>query len=360
VFHRKLHVIGVKEALGWSAFWIGLGVLFGAFVYLGYEHGWFGLGTTVDQMSTPTAAADGATVYNDGGSALTKYLTGFLVEKSLAVDNIFIIAMIFGALAVPPLYQHRVLFWGILGALLMRGVMIAVGAALITRFSWTIYLFGGFLLLTGAKMLLWRGEPSPPDRNPLVRAIRRILPVTERYHGARFLVRAGSPASQAPPVPGAAHESDRVVAGARRGALLVTPLLLALLLVEFTDVVFAVDSIPAIFAITTDPFLVFTSNVFAILGLRSLYFALAGMIDRFAYLKVALAFVLMVVGIKMLTHSWLKEQLGANFNFYVLAVVVGILLLGVIASLLRPSTAAPAVRPPVPRSTEEGRPAPHD
>jgi tellurite resistance protein TerC len=340
VFHRKVHVIHVKEALGWSAFWIGLGLAFSGFIYLGYQNGWLGLGTVVDTMSTPRATVDGVTIYNDGGSATIKYLTGFLVEKSLAVDNIFVIAMIFTFFAVPPVYQHRVLFWGILGALVMRGAMIAIGATLITRFSWIVYLFGGFLILTGVKMLVLRETAGDLNQNLIVRLVRRIVPITERYHGAHFFVRAGTAASAAPPVPGAAVERDRVVERAARGALLATPLLLALVLVELTDLIFAVDSIPAIFAITTDPFLVFTSNVFAILGLRSLYFALAGMIDRFRYLKVALAFVLMVVGVKMMTHGWLKAVLGPHFNFYVLGVVAGIIAAGVVGSLLAGRTPA--------------------
>jgi tellurite resistance protein TerC len=334
VFHRKLHVIGVREALGWSAFWISLGVSFSGFIYLGYDQHWFGLGTAVDTMAQPTTLADGSVVYNDGGSAVLKYLTGFVVEKSLSIDNIFVIAMIFGAFAVPAMYQHRVLFWGILGALLMRGVMIGVGTALIVRFSWIIYVFGGFLVITGVRMLLAKDEESKMDDNILVRAIRRIVPITAHYHGAHFFVRAGSAASLEPPVPGAAVEKDRMISGARAGALMATPLFLTLVLVELTDVVFAVDSIPAIFAITTDPFLVFTSNVFAILGLRSLYFALAGMMDRFRYLKVALSFVLVIVGVKMMTHGPLKRLLGESFNFYVLGVIAGIIATGVLASLL--------------------------
>ncbi|HEU0032611.1 MAG TPA: TerC family protein [Kofleriaceae bacterium] len=334
VFHRKLHVVGIREALGWSALWITLGVGFSLFIYAGYEHGWFGLGRGVDEMTTPVVGPDGTLVYNDGGSAVVKYLTGFLVEKSLAVDNIFVIAMIFSFFAVPPIYQHRVLFWGIVGALVMRGGMIALGAVLISSVSWIIYVFGGFLILTGLKMLILKSSDGDLNRNPIVRLVRRLVPITERYHGQRFFVRAGTPASVAPPVAGAPCEHDRVVAVARKGALLATPLFLALVLVELTDVIFAVDSIPAIFAITTDPFLVFTSNVFAILGLRSLYFALAGLIDRFRYLKVSLAIVLIVIGIKMMTHGYLKAVLGAHFNFYVLGVVLGIIATGVVASLL--------------------------
>jgi len=336
VFNRKAHVVKVKEALGWSAFWISLGVAFVGVVYFGYEHHWLGLGTTVDAMSTPRPGADGVIYYNDGGSAAVKYLTGFVVEKSLAVDNIFVIAMLFNLLGVPAMYQHRVLFWGIIGALLLRGAMIAVGAALIARFGWILYVFGGFLIVTGVKMLLVSDDKPADGVEPfMVRLSRRLLPVTQRFHGQRFFVRAGTPASHAPATPGAAVEEDRVVSAARVGKLLVTPLFLALLLIELTDVIFAVDSIPAIFAITTDPFLVFTSNVFAILGLRSLYFALADMMDRFHYLKLALAFVLVLIGTKMVAHAHLKAWLGDGLNLYSLAAVGTILVVGLVASLLR-------------------------
>jgi tellurite resistance protein TerC len=334
VFHRKAHVVSVREALGWSTLWIGLGLAFTVLIYFGYEQHWLGLGTSPDTTSVAPVARDGTVYYNDGGSAAVKYLTGFVIEKSLAVDNIFVIAMIFSFLHVPAIYQHRVLFWGIVGALLMRGIMIAVGAALIAKFTWIIYVFGGFLVLTGVKMLLVKNSAADFENNLLVRAVRRMFPVTERYHGEKLFVRAGSPESLAAPVPGAPLEEDRVVSTARRGALLATPLFLALVLVEFTDVIFAVDSIPAIFAITTDAFLVFTSNVFAILGLRSLYFALAGMIDRFKYLKISLSLVLVVIGVKMMTHGWLKAWLGVHFNFYVLALVATIIASGVVVSLL--------------------------
>jgi tellurite resistance protein TerC len=270
-----------------------------------------------------------------------KYITGYFVEKSLAVDNIFVIAMIFGFFAVPAMYQHRVLFWGIVGALLMRGAMIAVGAQLIQRFTWIIYVFGAFLILTGVKMLVLKAGNADPNKNIVVRLTRRLMPITERFHGQHFFVRAGSAAGREPALPGGALEADLVVEAARPGALLATPLFLALIMVEFTDLIFAVDSIPAIFAITADPFLIFTSNVFAILGLRSLYFALAGMMDKFQYLKVSLALVLMIVGVKMMTHGWLKEMLGPHFNFYLLAVVLGVLLMGVLASLLKGPRANP-------------------
>jgi len=334
VFHRKAHVVSVREALGWSTLWISLGLAFTVFVFFGYEHHWMGLGTSADATSITPSTVDGVTYYNDGGSAAIKYVTAFVVEKSLAVDNIFVIAMIFAFLRVPAIYQHRVLFWGIVGALLMRGIMIAVGAVLIAKFSWIIYVFGAFLILTGVKMLIVRTEDGDFEKNILVRTVRRLLPVTERYHGEKFFVRAGSAASLAPAEPGAPVEPDRVVAAAKRGALLATPLFLGLVLVEFTDVIFAVDSIPAVFAVTTDAFLVFTSNVFAILGLRSLYFALAGMIDRFKYLKLSLSLVLMVIGVKMMTHGWLKTWLGVHFNFYVLAVVATIIAAGVVVSLV--------------------------
>jgi tellurite resistance protein TerC len=346
VFHRTAHAVRVKEALGWSAFWISLGVSFSIFIYYGYENHWLGLGLTVDAMSVPKILPDGTTVYNDGSSAVVKYITGFLVEKSLAVDNIFVIAMVFAFFAVPAMYQHRVLFWGILGALLMRGVMIGVGTALIVKFSWIIYIFGGFLILTGVKMLALKEGDSNFAENGAVRLARRLFPITERYHGQKFVVRAGTPESRAPATPGAPVEIDRVVEKAKHGVLLATPLFLTLVLIEVTDLIFAVDSIPAIFAITTDAFIVFTSNVFAILGLRSLYFALAGMMDKFAYLKASLAFVLIIVGVKMLAHNWLKQMLGENFNLYVLAVVLSILGAGVVASLVRNSREARGAQVP--------------
>jgi tellurite resistance protein TerC len=325
VFHRKSHVIGFRESLGWSAVWIAMGLSFSALVYQAYEHQWWGLGNSVD-------AVDG--LINNGKLAATKYLTGYVVEKSLSVDNIFIIAMIFGSLAVPARYQHRVLFWGILGALLMRGVMIGIGSALVTNFHWVLYIFGGFLILTAIKMLVMKEKEEHPENNPLIRWIGNFFPVTREYHGQHFLVKAGGTASLEPAEPGAAVIHDPVVASAPAGKWLITPLMVALLLVEVTDLIFAVDSIPAIFAITADPFLVFTSNVFAILGLRSLYFALAGLIDKFHDLQPALALVLLVVGVKMLAAKWLKGMLGDSFNFTILGLILAILAIGVIASLV--------------------------
>ncbi len=325
VFHRKAHVVTLKEALTWSAVWITLGLSFSLFVYHGYENHWLGLGAAID-------AADGVT--NNGMTATAKYLTGYVVEKSLSIDNVFVIAMIFGFFAVPPIYQHRVLFWGILGALVMRGAMIALGATLIAKYHWILYVFGGFLIFTGIKMLVLKSDHTDPSQNIIVRLTRRFFPITSRFHGQHFAVRAGAPASYEGEFPGTAALPDEAVNQARPGTWMLTPLALALIMVEFTDLIFAVDSIPAIFAITADPFLVFTSNVFAILGLRSLYFALGGMLDRFKYLKVALAVVLMVVGVKMLVAKWLKAMLGSGFNFYLLGVVLLILAAGVALSLM--------------------------
>ena len=323
VFHRKAHVVSVKEALTWSGVWVALGVAFSAFVYLAYEGKWFGLGTLVDPV-------DG--LVNDGTRATEKYLTGYLVEKSLSVDNIFVISMIFSFFAVPAIYQHRVLFWGILGALLMRGVMIGVGTRLIAEFHWVLYVFAAFLILTALKMLFMKVDHADLNQNAVVRLTRRFFPVTARFHGEHFFVRAGSPASHEREKPGAPTMPDEIVDKAAKGTILLTPLALALVMVETTDLIFAVDSIPAIFAITSDAFLVFTSNVFAILGLRSLYFVLAGMMQKFRYLKTALAAVLMVVGLKMIFAEWLKMALGSHFNLYLLVVVLSILTIGVLAS----------------------------
>ena len=343
VFHRKAHVVSVKEALGWSAVWISLGLAFSVFVYFGYEHHWLGLGNTPDIVDRSADFPQGK--INTGHTAVLKYLTGYVVEKSLSVDNIFVIAMIFSFFAIPSLYQHRVLFWGILGALLMRGAMIGIGATLIARFTWILYLFGGFLIYTAVQMLRIKAH-SNPSNNPVVKIVRRFFPITEHLHGEHFMVRAGSKAATEGVLPGDdADGQDTVVANAKPGAMLLTPLALALTSVEVTDVVFAVDSIPAIFAITADPFLVFTSNVFAILGLRSLYFALAGMMEKFRYLKISLAVVLAVVGAKMLAHAPIKAMLGEHFNLYLLAAVMLILATGVIASIIankRRAVAKPA------------------
>jgi tellurite resistance protein TerC len=325
VFHRKSHVVGFKESLGWSAIWITLGLSFSVLVYFAYENHWFNLGYARD-------AVDG--VINNGRQAATKYLTGYVVEKSLSVDNIFVIAMVFGSLAVPARYQHRVLFWGILGALAMRGAMIGVGSALVHNFHWVLYVFGVFLIVTAVKMLLMEDKEEHPENNKLVKFITRRFPVTKNYHGQHFMVKAGSTQSHEAAEPGEVIVPDPVVEAAPAGKWMLTPLAVALVLVEVTDLIFAVDSIPAIFAITADPFLVFTSNVFAILGLRSLYFALAGMIAKFQYLKPALSLILLVVGVKMLAAKWLKMWLGDSFNLVILGVILGILFTGVITSIL--------------------------
>jgi TerC family integral membrane protein len=309
VFHRHARVVAVREALGWTVVWIATALAFACFVYFGYAHHWLGMGLDPDPVDRSAAYPDGRV--NDARSAVLKFLTGYVVELSLSADNVFVMAMLFGYFAIPRMYQHRVLFWGILGALLMRGAMIAIGAQLVARFSWILSVFGVLLILTAGKMA-FMSESGDPGRNLVVRLMRRFLPVTDRFHGERFFVRAPD----------------------RPARWLLTPLAPALVMVETTDLVFAVDSIPAIFAITADPFLVFTSNVFAILGLRSLYFALAGALQVFHYLKHALALVLLTVGVKMLAHSWLERVLGPDFNLYLLGAVVVILGAGVLVSLM--------------------------
>ena len=280
-------------------------------------------------MNRSAAHPDGQV--NDARSALVKFLTGYVIELSLSADNVFVIAMLFGYFAIPRIYQHRVLFWGILGALVMRGAMIAIGAKLVAEFSWMLSVFGALLIVTAIKMAFMGEGSSDPGHNIIVRLMRRCLPVTNHFDGEHFFVRA--PAS-IETVDGAGFRAAAVASPARRGRWMMTPLAPALVMVETTDLVFAVDSIPAIFAITADPFLVFTSNVFAILGLRSLYFALAGALHTFRYLKHALALVLLAVGVKMLAHSWLEQVLGPSFNLYMLATVILILGTGVLLSLI--------------------------
>ena len=316
VFHRRSRVVTAREGFTWSLVWMTIAALFAFVIFYAYEYNWSGLGTMPDPVERTDALPDG--VVNDGGNAVVKYLTGYVVELSLSVDNMFVIAMLFRFFAVPAAFQHRVLFWGILGALVMRGVMIVLGTHLIARFDWMLPLFGVFLLATGVKIFFLDTASTDPGQGRLVRLIRRWFPVTQEYHGDRFIVR------------------DSV------GTLLLTPLAVALILVETTDLLFAVDSIPAILAVTADPFLVFASNAFAILGLRSLYFALAGALDAFHYLKYSLALVLILIGVKMLTHGWLRDVLGDHFHIYILGGVVLILVGGIGASILRPQ-AAPAL-----------------
>jgi len=301
VLNRKAHVVSVKEALAFTFGVVALATLFDVFVYFAYQHQWLGLGQHVDRV-------DG--VVNDGRLAAVKFFTGYIIEVSLSADNVFVIAMIFAHMRVPAKFQHRVLFWGILGALVMRGTMIGLGAQLVSRYHWVLYVFGVFLVYTALKMLWSRSDDlADPDEALVMRLVRRVFPVCRDYRDSRFLVREA-------------------------GKWMLTPLAVSLVLVETTDLIFAVDSIPAIFAITTDPFIVFTSNVFAILGLRSLYFALSSAIAKFRYLKVALAAILGLVGLKMLAAEWLKDVIGPSFNFYLLGIVAVILGVGVLASVI--------------------------
>ncbi len=302
------HVPTVREAFRNTALFALVALAFGGFIHQAYDHHWFGLGLARD-------AIDGAV--NTGRLALVKYVTGYVVELSLSSDNVFVIALIFQHLRIPAGYQHRVLFWGILGALVMRGSLIAVGSSLVARFHVILLGFGLFLLWTAARMLM-TGEDAAeePDENALVRFFRRVLPVTSTEHGHDFLVRED-------------------------GKWMLTPLAICLLIVETTDLLFALDSIPAIFAITTDPFLVFTSNVFAILGLRSLYFALAGALDRFVHLKTALALILGIVGLKMLVSDQLVAWFGPSVNQWLLVLIAAILGGAVVTSLRAERRAGP-------------------
>ena len=300
VFNKTAHAPTVREALAFTAMTAALAVAFSGFVYVAYSNHWEGLGLTVDAVDRQL---------NDGRLATVKFLTGYIVEMSLSMDNVFVIALIFEHLRVPLAQQHRVLFWGIVGALGMRGAMIAGGAALVARYNWILYVFGVFLVYTALRMLLAKRKEESPEESFVVRWLGRHFRVTKEFHGSRFRVTV-------------------------EGKRFITPLFVALVLVETTDLVFAVDSIPAIFAITTDPFLVFTSNVFAILCLRSLYFGLAGLIEKFKYLKVSLAVILGFVGIKMLVAKWTVELLGEAVNFWMLGIVAGILVSGALASVV--------------------------
>lgn len=299
VFNRTPHAPTLKEALTFTTGTIVMALGFTAFVYFAYNGHWLGLGNAVD-------AVDGQV--NNGRLAAVKFLTGYVVELSLSMDNVFVIALIFQHLRVPLKYQHRVLFWGILGALVMRGAMIGIGAQLVARYHWILYVFGAFLVVTAIRMLTKNEEEDEAQmESVVVRWLRRHFPVTDRFHEQHFIVELN-------------------------GRKFLTPLAVALVLVETTDLIFAVDSIPAIFAITADPFLVFTSNVFAILCLRSLYFGLAGLIQKFRYLKVSLALVLGIVGVKMLGMKWIKAWLGEDTNFWLLGVIFGVLIGGAVAS----------------------------
>lgn len=277
VFHRKAHEVKIKEALIWTAIWISLALLFNLGIYL-----WRGPDTALE------------------------FLTGYLIEKSLSVDNIFVFLLIFSYFRVDSLYQHKILFWGILGALMMRAVFIAVGVTLIQQFHWLIYIFGAFLILTGIKMALEKDKEIHPERNPALRLFRRLMPITDHYVQGKFFVKLN-------------------------GRTFATPLFVVLLVIETTDLIFAVDSIPAILAITLDPFIVYTSNVFAILGLRALYFALAGAMRLFQYLHFGLSSILVFIGVKMLLADVYKIPI-----VIALSVVAGILVISVVASVVRP------------------------
>ncbi len=284
VFHRKTHVVEIRESLLMSAFYIAIALCFGAWV-------WVELGAASGQA----------------------FFTGFVVEKTLAMDNIFVISLIFAYFAIPPLYQHRVLFWGILGVIVLRAIMIGLGATLVAEFSWLLYIFAVFLIATGIKMLVV-GEHMPDiAQNPVLKFLRRRMRITDTLHGEKFFI----------------HETDAKTGKLVRAA---TPLFVALVLIEVVDVIFAVDSVPAIFAITTDPYIVYTSNIFAILGLRALYFALSAILGRFHYLKPALALVLVFIGSKIFfadLMGWDKFPASAS-----LAITLGLLAAGIIASLI--------------------------
>ncbi|WP_141589456.1 TerC family protein [Myxococcus sp. AB056] len=276
VFHRKAHVVKFKEALGWSALWVSLALVFGAGVW-----------------------------WKFGPEPGLQFITGYLIEKSLSVDNIFVFVVIFSALRIPALYQHRVLFWGILSALALRAIMIFAGVAMLARFHWLIYVFGGFLIITGVKLFLQRNKEDNPEEGALMRLARRTIPSTPNFDGHHFFT-------------------------VENGRKLATPLLMALLLVEASDILFALDSIPAIFAVTTDPFIVFTSNIFAILGLRSMFFMLAGAVEKFSYLKVGLSAVLVFVGAKMAIIDFVKVPPEVS-----LSVIAGLLGASIVASLIK-------------------------
>lgn len=275
IFHRNAHSVSNREALIWSAVWVALALLFNAGIY-----------------------------FFSGSEHALQFLTGYLIEKSLSVDNIFVFVLLFSAFRVPAVYQHKVLFWGVLGALVMRGILIALGVMLLENFHWVLYLFGVFLIVTGIRMAFNKDEAVHPERNPVLKLVRRVVPVTANFEGDRFLVR-------------------------RAGQVLVTPLLLVLLVVETTDLVFALDSIPAIFAISRDPFIVYTSNAFAILGLRSLYFVFANVMGKFYYLKFGLSVVLSFIGVKMVLADIYHISIGLS-----LAVIAFVLAVALIASIV--------------------------
>lgn len=275
VFNRKAHIISIKEAMIWTGVWIALAMCFNALIY-----------------------------YWQGQAKALEFFSGYVIEKSLSVDNIFVIVLIFSYFKIPSIHQHKILFWGIIGALIMRAVFIFAGVALLEKFHWMIYVFGALLIYTGYKMLIQIEKTIEPEKNPVIKLLRRIMPATNDLHDGNFFVK-------------------------QNGKRYATPLFLVLVLVETTDLIFAVDSIPAILAVTQDQFIVYTSNVFAILGLRSLYFALAGMIDKFRYLSKGLALILMFVGVKMLIVDFYKIPI-----LIALLMIVVILIVSIVASLM--------------------------
>ena len=292
IFHRRTRTIAFKEALILSGAWIGVALAFNVFIFVAYEHHWFGLDLAGNEP--------------DGRAAAILFLTGYLIEKSLGLDNLFFIAVIFSYFRIPTVYQHRVLYWGVVGAVIMRAAMILAGTALIERVDWILYLLGVVLIISGVRMGVV-GHPPDLEKNPIIVWTRRFFPVLPKFAGERFVVR-------------------------RKGQLVLTPLALALIMIETSDLIFALDSIPAIFSVTRDPFLVFTSNIMALLGLRSLYFALAGAVDRFRYLRISLGVLLVLIGTKLLLKDVLVE--GPTTVFLTLGAVAIILAGGMITSLL--------------------------
>lgn len=289
VFHKQAHVVSIKESAIWTVIWMSLAVAFGGGLYF-YSLSAF-------QSDPRLLAIPGFDAHAAAKQVGLEYLTGFIIEKALAIDNVFVFVIVFSYFAIPAKYQHRVLFFGILGALLFRGIFIAIGAALM-QYHWVVLVAGAFLILTGLKILTQPERAPDPGKNPVVRLARRLLPVTEKFHGQKFFTREA-------------------------GRLVVTPLFLALLFIEVSDIIFAIDSVPAIFAITKEPLIVFTSNVFAILGLRSLYFMLASVVDKFHYLKFGLGFILIFVGLKM---TWLNNVFGGKFPIHWSLAIIGFIL----------------------------------
>jgi tellurite resistance protein TerC len=314
VFHRKAHEVKIAEAAGWSVFWISLAMLF-AYGFWQYAQWILPQDARIisalaaQGITTPAAiAAQTALVANQVG---LEFLTGFVVEKALSVDNIFVFVIVFSYFGVPPRYQHRVLFYGILGALVFRTAFISLGAVLM-QFHWVIWLFGAFLILTGFKIIFASEKPVDPEKNLLIRGLRRVLPITSQFEDQKFFVR-------------------------RSGVIHGTPLLVCLIFIELTDIVFAVDSVPAIFALTKEPLIVFTSNIFAILGLRALFFLLAGVMHKFRFLKYGLGLILVFVGTKMV---WLNEAFGGKFPIgWSLSIIGGLLVASIALSWLIPSRA---------------------